>query len=93
MAHDQQRPFGAIAFQSCDQIGARRILRGKGDRNALGFENLPYILGDFSFVPRRIGAIDPDQSLKMTHGFFIDLSPVRGLSGESEAQGEQSPKE
>src|SRR5258708_1448937 len=84
VTHDEQRSFRTVALQPGNDVGASRVLRGQGDRNALSLQHFLQIIGNASFIPGRICAVDLYQSLEMAQGFAVDFCPVGSLGGSGE---------
>ncbi len=77
MAHDQQRPLPAAAFQTREQIRSIRIRADDRRRNAVALEGLLDVLSGLRFVARRVLRIDVEKGLKMAHRLLFDRLPIR----------------
>ena len=77
MAHQQQRPFLAVALDARDDICAIPVERNDLRRNAVFIENRLDVLGSPRFVPRRITRGDANERLKIPHGLIAVLREIR----------------
>jgi hypothetical protein len=79
VAHDQQRPLLAVAFQSGDQVGTLHVGADDLRWNAFLVEYLLHVLSDDVLVAGRIPRVETQHRLVVAHRLVLDCFPFRLL--------------
>ena len=76
MAHDQERPLPAVAFQACDQVDAVRFGLEALNLDSLFGQHLLQIVDHRLLVAGRVAAVHAQHRLVVLQGFLLQPRPV-----------------
>jgi len=91
VAHDDDGPLCAVAFQAGNEVGARRIESENPIRNLFAVQNGPQIIDHSCLVAGWVAGVNLQQRAVISEEFGVNLAPVNGSrDGGRGADGEQA---